>query len=475
MTTDSFTINQEFFLKILDSLGVGIYIADKHGKTLWVNRVSQKGLGKPLEELIGKHIADLEKEGVYSPSAMNIALREKKETVTTIQQIKEKKVLVTANLVYNEKNEVEYLVTLGIDMINDEIRNAPGSDLKEIESLLQRYIHELRKMNAFNMFTGEHERSFVGRSESFTKLSNLISKIATVDTTVLITGETGVGKNIYAQQIHHASERYDKPFVHINCAAIPATLIESELFGYEKGAFTGASANGKPGLVHQAEKGTLFLDEISELPLVLQSKLLQLLQNKTYMPIGSVQTKKADVRIIAATNCNLEELVKSGKFRSDLFYRLNILPVNIPSLRERKEDIFPLLYFNLEKCNLRHQKNRTMSTKVVEVLQNYQWPGNIRELENVVEQLIILAADDIISLADLPKRILEADHRDDQPFSIPSGSSLTSIVHDMEKKIIEHAYKEHKTTRKTAAALGITHSMLMRKLAKYDINKETSS
>ncbi|MED1950643.1 sigma-54 interaction domain-containing protein [Brevibacillus centrosporus] len=464
-------IKPEFFEKILNALNIGIYIADKNGTTLWMNTTSERELEIPREEMIGKNIAELEKTGVYKPSAMHIALQENRKTVTAVQQIPKRKVLVTANLIYSDQGELEYLVTHGIDMFN-AIRNSPTLDTNEFESLLQRYVEEVRNFNVLKLSLVEQDQPFVGRSEAFLKLSQLISKIATVETTVLITGETGVGKNVVAQKIHYASARYDKPFVHINCAAIPESLLESELFGYEKGAFTGAKTSGKPGLVKQADKGTLFLDEISELPLHLQSKLLQLLQNKTYIPIGSVQTEKADVRIIAASNCNLEELVKGGKFRSDLFYRLNVLPVVIPALRERREDIFPLLYSHLEKFNARHQRKRTFSTQAVEALQNYRWPGNIRELENVVEQLVILAVEDTISLSDLPKHILADTQTDEYLYAIPAGSSLTDIVEGVEKRAIELAYRQHKSTRKAARSLGITHSMLVRRLAKYHIQKE---
>jgi len=471
MGRQPFTLESEYLFKILDSISDGIYIADKNGITLWLNKASEKVLGKPRREIIGKSISKLEQEGIYSPSAMRRAIEEKQQSVTTVQNLANgQKILVTSHLICNDENEVEYMVTHARVFSND-VRNTSLLEMNEIELLLQRYIQEIRKINIELSYSTENEHFFIGTSEEFHKLSDLISKVGSVDSTVLITGETGVGKNITAQLIHNASSRRNHPFVHINCATIPETLIESELFGYQKGAFTGANSSGKPGLVKQAEGGTLFLDEISELPLHTQSKLLQLLQNKTYMPIGSVKTLKADVRIITATNIDLEEMVKKGHFRADLFYRLNILPIKIPPLRERQEDIFHLLYYYLQKFNLRHNKKRIFSKQVVDVLHQYQWPGNIRELENLVEQLVILAKQDEISINDLPERIVLSNDKKKDMISISPVSSLTSKLEEMEKEIIEQAYLHHKTIRKTAKALGITYSLLMRRLEKYNIHK----
>lgn len=332
-----FEISPHYFLEIFNSISDGIYISDKNGKTLWMNKASERMCERSRKEMIGKSVAQLENEGIFSPSATKLTL-ESRQTVSTVQEMANgRKYMVTGHLILNAKNDIQYVIAHSRD-ITEVVRTA--SKIEDMEALLRRYSQEIRRMNNKFVLLNDKDFHFVGQSNAYNMLLELIEKVAGVETTVLITGETGVGKNVAAQQIHKLSERHDKPFVQINCASIPESLIESELFGYQKGAFTGASANGKIGLVKMAEQGTLFLDEIGELPLHLQSKLLQLLQDKTYMPIGASKLLKADVRIIAATNRDLEKMVANGKFRADLYYRLNILPVKIPPLRERKEDIF---------------------------------------------------------------------------------------------------------------------------------------
>ncbi|TCP23748.1 PAS domain S-box-containing protein [Scopulibacillus darangshiensis] len=471
MKTDQFQLDPKYFFQILNAIDDDIYISDKNGTTLWVNDSGQKNCGMSREELIGKKATELEQQGVFKPSAIKRAL-EAMKTITTVQKLPNgKKFMGTGHVILDYQEELKYVIAHRRDITN-VVQNTSDLELKEIESLLQRYIQEIRKTNIRERLSNKDKHAFIGQSLAYVRLTELIEKIAGVDTTVLITGETGVGKNLAAEQIHNLSERCDNPLIHINCAAIPESLIESELFGYERGSFTGANSKGKAGLVKLAEHGTLFLDEISELPLHIQSKLLQLLQNKTYMPIGAAKTYEADVRIIAATNQNLEKLIKDGQFRADLFYRLNVLPVKMPPLRERKEDIFPLLYFYLKKFNVRHHKQRHFSSKVIKILQNYDWPGNIRELENLVEQLVVIAEQDDIFHSDLPEHFWEECDEKEDLLSIPSGDSLTVSLQNIEKKIIRKAYKKHKTIRKTANALGITHSLLMRRLKKYDIVQE---
>jgi PAS domain S-box-containing protein len=462
-----FEISPHYFLEIFNSISDGIYISDKNGKTLWMNKASERMCERSRKEMIGKSVAELENEGIFSPSATKLTL-ESRQTVSTVQEMANgRKYMVTGHLILNDQNDIQYVIAHSRD-ITEVVRTA--SKIEDMEALLRRYSQEIRRMNNKFVLLNDKDFHFVGQSNAYNMLLELIEKVAGVETTVLITGETGVGKNVAAQQIHKLSERHDKPFVQINCASIPESLIESELFGYQKGAFTGASANGKIGLVKMAEQGTLFLDEIGELPLHLQSKLLQLLQDKTYMPIGASKLLKADVRIIAATNRDLEKMVANGKFRADLYYRLNILPVKIPPLRERKEDIFFLLYFYLRKFNKQHNQRRKLSTQVSEILQNYEWPGNIRELENLIEQLVIMAKNEEISVYDLPDRFLKPKQEQNYLSQFTTGHSLPNILQNIEKAVIEQAYKKYKTTRKTAKALGITQSLLMRRMAKYKIS-----
>ena len=221
----------------------------------------------------------------------------------------------------------------------------------------------------------------------------------------MITGESGVGKDVIAGAIHKASARGEGPFIKVNCAAIPETLLESELFGYEKGAFTGANTTGRQGMFELAEKGTIFLNEIGELPFHLQPKLLRVIQDKEVIRVGGSEAVKLDVRIIAATNKDLELMVKEGTFREDLYYRLNVVPIYIPPLRERKEDIPHLILHFMNKYNLKYGQNKKISSKAVDYLTDWPWPGNVRELENVIERLIVMVTDDIIQIEDLPASI----------------------------------------------------------------------
>lgn len=454
------------FIDILNAIADGIYISDAAGTTIWVNNASENLCGVPKADLIGRNVVELEAMGIFNPSITRMVI-ESGKTVTTIQLVGNKrKFLVTGYIIPDENGKPELIVAHSRD-ITEALRTS--SQLEETESLLKRYSEEIQLMRR------EHNQAnadtpFIGVSRSYTSLLELMKKVAVVDTTVLITGETGVGKTFIAEHIHQLSERCSQPFVHVNCSAIPESLIESELFGYQKGAFTGASSTGKIGLVKMAEKGTLFLDEISELPFHLQSKLLLLLQNKTYMPIGDTKMHAADVRIIAATNANLHDLVKIGKFRHDLYYRLNILPINVPSLRERKEDIFPLLYFYLQKWNSKHNQQRKFSTEVLDVLHQYEWPGNVRELENLVERIVITAKSDEIQIADLPEELRSIGTFDEGLFSLGSNLSLTERTEAFEKELIAQALRLHGSTRKAAAALGITQSLLMRRIRKYGLH-----
>ncbi|EJS69362.1 transcriptional regulator [Bacillus cereus] len=463
-------IETKYLLKILDSLESGMNIVDKNGTIMWVNQACCKLFNKNKEDLIGRNIFVLKKEGAFTPSVIEMALQNG-STVTTVQEIiGGNKMTVTGDIILDEQENPIYFVAHGHD-ISNWMDNISKLKWEELAPVLNRYLLEIKKMNTRYILIKD-EQSFIGHSKVHNLLAEILERVANVHSTVLINGETGVGKNVVAKRIHELSERNSQPFVHLNCAAIPDTLLESELFGYHKGAFTGANSKGKTGLVKTAEKGTLFLDEISELPLHLQPKLLQLLQDKTYMPIGGSQLVKADIRIIAATNRKIEEMVKEGKFRADLYYRLHVLPVNIPPLRERREDIFPLIHFYLQKYNQIFNQTRTFSKQTIDVFQRYQWPGNIRELENTIEQLVIMAKKEEISIHDLPDRFHSVSMAEEALESLKKGNNLSEIIENMEKTIIEQAIKENKTTRKTAKVLGITQTSLIRRLKKYNIRNE---
>jgi transcriptional regulator with PAS, ATPase and Fis domain len=295
-------------------------------------------------------------------------------------------------------------------------------------------------------------------------------RVARVESSVLITGESGTGKSLIADVIHQASDRSEYALIQINCGAIPESLIEAELFGYEKGAFTGAQARGKPGYFEMAQGGTLLLDEVGELPLNVQVKLLRFLENNEVTRIGSTVPRRLDVRIIAATNRDLQSMVNTGTFRKDLFFRLNVVPFKIPPLRERLADIPPLIYFFLKQFNEKCGCRKTFSPAVIDCLGNYPFPGNIRELSNLIEQLVVLSVTDHIGLEDLPAAV-----RDNEPESclFPDTEwNLSNVVQNVERRMIMRALKTCGSQRKAAKLLNIDHSTLSRKIKRYRIERD---
>ena len=303
---------------------------------------------------------------------------------------------------------------------------------------------------------------FVYQSEKMHEVSSLVVRIAKTDSTCIITGESGVGKEVVLNMIHALSERKNSPLVKVNCAAIPETLLESELFGYEKGAFTGAYQR-KPGKFELASKGTIFLDEIGDIPLLLQSKLLRVIQEREIERLGGSHPIKVDVRIIAATNRNLEDEVKNGAFREDLYYRLNVVTINVPPLRERKEDIPLLIDFFLKKYNIKHKKTvRGLTREARDALVKYDYPGNVRELENIIERAIVLTRGEHITSEDLPNL---AEH------AVASGDgSIRGTMESIEKSmIIEALVNADWVQTKAAIALGLSERMLRYKIKKYNI------
>ena len=316
----------------------------------------------------------------------------------------------------------------------------------------------------------------IGSSDRITEIFETIKRVAPTTTTILITGETGTGKELIARAIHRNSPRKNNPFIKINCAAIPESLMESELFGYEKGAFTGA-ATKKQGRFELAHKGTLFLDEVGELPKDMQVKLLQVIQEQEFERVGGLQTIKVDVRLITATNRNLFEDVKDGRFREDLYYRLNVIPAHLPPLRERKEDIPVLINFFIEKFNKKLDRSvKYIDEKVTNLLIQYAWPGNIRELENLVERMILMARGDTIVFADLPselKTTIESDSTG--PSGIrqkPFKDIMKNHMEDIEKQMIISVLEEcgNNVTR-AAKKLGLSRKGLQLKMMKYKLRR----
>lgn len=451
----------QFFLNIFNSISDSIYITDKDGNTLWVNQASELTLNIPREKLIGRNVKDLEKEKIFSPSAIWLALEENK-SISTVQDIGDGKYIVTGHLVKDANEEIIAAVAHSRD-ITEVVKTS--SKLKETEELLEKYSQEIRKLTIHTETINSTTTKKLILDQSIEKL---IEKIAVVDATALIIGETGTGKSAIAERIHLLSKFHKGPFIQINCASMPDTLIESELFGYTKGTFTGANSAGKQGLIHAADGGTLFFDEIGEIPLNLQAKLLHFLQTKEYLPIGAREYKKANIRMIAATNRNLEKMSEEGLFRSDLFYRLNVLSIKMPPIRERKEEIKNFAQYFLSRYTEKYNMNKTFSPKVLDIFEKYHWPGNVRELENLIERLVILSGLEIVE-NDLPNKMLENYYLPNSIELSIANSSMPEVLESLEKRMILDALKKGNSTRKAAKLLGVSQSMLMRRIRKYGV------
>jgi Nif-specific regulatory protein len=338
------------------------------------------------------------------------------------------------------------------------LRQLAQEEVQKLQEENQRLHNELK--------TQHRPNSIVGNSHAMLEIYALIDKVCNAPTTVILLGESGVGKEKVAQAIHYNSNRADKPFVKVNCAALPESLIESELFGYERGAFTGAAASRK-GRFELADGGSLFLDEIGDLPLHVQTKILRVIQEKEFERIGGTETIPVDVRIITATNRNLELLMKEGKFREDLYYRLNVFPIMVPPLRERKSDIMLLADYFTEKYGKELGKNITrISTPAIDMLMSYHWPGNVRELENCIERSVILSTDGVIHSYHLPPSLQMASDSGEG-----KKGTLKEMISNIEKEVIVEELKRSRgNMSKAARALGITERIMGLRVEKFGID-----
>jgi transcriptional regulator with PAS, ATPase and Fis domain len=336
--------------------------------------------------------------------------------------------------------------------------NRLRDELGAVGNLKNRCEAELKEVKQRTLYQGE----IIVRSAPMRRVLDLSSRLSAVDSTVLIHGESGVGKEVIAEYIHHNSQRKDKAFIKINCTAIPETLLESELFGYVRGAFTGASREGRPGLFEAAHGGTLLLDEVGDLPMSLQVKLLRVIQERQTRRVGDNTPRFVDVRLIAATNHDLVSLVERKLFREDLYYRLNVVPLHVPPLRERKEDIIFMVQSFLRNFCKRHKREKNLHPAVIPCLLDHHWPGNVRELANMMERLVVTSPGPVITLQDLPSFLRG---QNPLPASQPSfeGRTLKGILDNVEASVLREALARYKSTRKAAEALGIDQSSVVRK------------
>lgn len=449
---DSYRELSEELNAIIESSYDGICVADGDGVITRVNTAYEKLLGISREEVVGTSLGLLH----------DLVAREQ-EPVSIIQRTPTgKQVIFTGNPVTGGDGKMVKMVANARDITElDRLRK----ELEETKELTERYSTELEHLRRQQTLPSTE---VVASSARMKKVLELAMRVAQVDSTVLLLGESGVGKEVLAKVIHSYSARSCGPFIKLNCAAIPEQLLESELFGYEYGAFTGARRQGKPGFFELAQKGTLFLDEIAELPLNLQAKLLRVLQEQEFTRVGGVTPIRVDTRILAASNQDLEELIEEGRFRKDLYYRLNVVPLVVPPLRERKEDIPLLAYHFLKRYNQQFNMNKKFAPGVIDRLLDYDWPGNVRELGNVIERLVVMTSGGMITEADLPQSLAGNRTREANYYNQETGEvrlmPLREAVDDLERKLIAKALDKYGSARKAAEVLGIDASTVVRKL-----------
>ncbi|MHB1406980.1 MAG: sigma 54-interacting transcriptional regulator [Desulfitobacteriaceae bacterium] len=457
---------------IIESSYDGVMITDQEGRGIRINQSLARLTGLDASHFVGKFIDDLFLSGIFQYESITVKALREGRTVTSIQKVSTtgKEVLVTGNPIFNAEGKVARVVTNVRDVTELHQLN---EELQKSKLLASRYQTELSQL----MLERLEKDKIIAESPGMRKIFNLAVRFAQTDAPVLILGESGVGKEVLARVIHNASSRAKTgSFVQINCGAIPENLLESELFGYEGGAFTGANREGKPGMFEISDCGTLLLDEIAELPVNLQVKLLRVLQEQEVYRIGSTKPIKLDVRIIAATNRNIWELVQEGAFREDLFYRLNVLPIEIPSLRERKEDILPLTMHFIQLYNDKYRVTKRLDPEALPILEAYSWPGNVRELQNLLERLLVLTDDEWIQALQIQEQFTKLRTKIiAKPYSPITVNELLPIQEAkeiLEKKLISMALDYYPSIRKAAEFLGLDHSNIVRKAAKYNLKQK---
>ncbi|MCY8231120.1 sigma-54 interaction domain-containing protein [Priestia endophytica] len=430
-----------------------IFVTDANGTVIMVNSTCEQYYGLSKSDFVGKHVRELEEQGIFYPSA-SLQVIESKQALEIVQKTDKSRYLhVRARPIFYKNGKLKSVISYSRDL----------TDLMELSHQVDKMEQQIEFYKRELVQTQSEISGIIVHSDKMKKVFQFIERVSVVDTTVLILGETGVGKSRIARLMHDRSSRKTKPYYEVNCAALPETLIEAELFGYEGGSFTGGLKQGKKGLIEKANFGTLFLDEVGELSLSAQSKLLYVLQEKKVRPIGGTREIKLDIRIVAATNQPLEEMVKKGTFRRDLYYRLNVIPLYIPPLRERREDIIPLVHHFLTVFNERYNRSVEFSPKVFEAFLKGEWPGNIREIENMVERLVV-TSERIVTIKDVP--FLQ------QETYISPHLSLQQKLEELECRLIQEAYEEFGSSYKVAEELGISQSSAIRKIQKYTRGKE---
>lgn len=452
MRTTLLDIPIEIVETIVENAFEWLVVVNQQGEIIYINKNYCDFLQVNRNDVIGMHVTD-----VIENSRMHIVVETGKEEIADLQYIRGNYMI--ANRIPIISNG-EVVGAFGTVFFRDTQEwKKMNSHVKSMLAKIQTYIQDIDRSVKYGI------EDILGESKEIHSLKEKVKMIASSDISVLIRGESGTGKELFAHSIHQLSNRSNQPFVKVNCGAIPEQLLESELFGYEEGAFTGAKKGGKKGKFQLADGGTLFLDEIGDMPINMQVKLLRALQEGEIESVGSTKPLSVDVRIIAATNRPLEKMMEEKRFREDLFYRINVIPFKVPSLRERMDDIPLLLDFFTKKITKRSGKRiRYIDEEVVEIINNYSWPGNIRELENVIEAAIHLTGNESITVDSLPDYIKDSS-------VYPLGKKkLREILEETERRILQQSLNKYSDDKLAAAkALGISKSTMYEKLKKYGL------
>ncbi len=453
------TIVHKHLIDILDALQDGVFITDIHGEALHVNRMYEQITGLKGSDILGQNIRTLVSNGTFD-KVVNPEVIETRSPQTHVQQLKNgKRIILSGVPVLDSEGEVCLVVAFVRDITMISRMNEQMDDQTKL-------INQFHDQMLLISQKGLREEDKVFSSAPIIKVKKFLEKVASTDATILILGQTGVGKDVFAKYTHSKSTRNDKMFLKVDCGVVSETLIESEMFGYMPGAFTGASNKGKAGYFELADGGTVFLDEIGELPLSTQTRLLRVLQDGEIMRLGDSKVRKVDVRIIAATNKDLTDCVHQGTFRSDLYYRLNVASVYVPPLCERIDDIVPIAQHYLNMYAQKYHKTITFMDSTLSIFKKYHWPGNVREMQNMVHSLVISVNSHLISPKDLPQQlhVLAPEGKVYSEEIKGNGKSFKEIITDIEKDFLNEAIEYHGSIQKVSQVFKIDRSTIFRKL-----------
>ncbi|HBH0207565.1 TPA: sigma 54-interacting transcriptional regulator, partial [Clostridioides difficile] len=460
-------LDLEFYQKILEASHDEICVSDDKGIIIYCNKAFEENYGLKKEDILGKNVSFLEDSGYSTKSPIPIVLKTK--TKFSLEQDTQtgKKLIITATPIFDENGNLEFTVENCRDIT--ELNNIKNK-LEDTKKQVKKYKSEVETLYRTAL---RIEDTVIMDGIVMRPIINTVNHVSKTDVSVLLLGESGTGKSSLARYIHHNSNRSNGPFITINCATISPQLLESELFGYTSGAFTGASTKGKVGLVELANGGTLFLDEIGDIPQNLQAKFLQLIQDRTFTPVGSLKNKKVDIRIISATNVDLVSKVKEKKFREDLYYRLNVIEIKLPPLRERRDNLVEIIKYYFNRYSSDFNLNKTISKEAMDAIANYRFPGNIRELQNIIQKILLTCTDNHITIDDLPNILTKNIHItnngnkthisqinkviiSDSKSTNYKNKNFDTLIKEYEKNIILDAYEKFGSSYKVAKHLEIS-------------------